>query len=44
MKIPEELKKAILSMPVKEKDKLLLRLVAKDKALVEPNTHGPIVR
>ncbi|WP_410220060.1 hypothetical protein [Pedobacter sp.] len=37
MKLSEhqELKQAILSLPVKEKDKLLLRLVAKDKVLTE---------
>lgn len=37
MKLSEhkELKKEILALPVKEKDKLLLRLVAKDKVLTE---------
>lgn len=37
MKLSEhkELKKEILSLPQKEKDKLLLRLVAKDKVLTE---------
>jgi hypothetical protein len=33
-KLDNELKAAILRMPVKEKDKLLLRLVAKDEKLV----------
>jgi hypothetical protein len=35
VKIDTPLKQAITAMPVTEKDKLLLRLVAKDKALVE---------
>lgn len=37
MKLSEhkDLKKEILALPVKEKDKLLLRLVAKDKVLTE---------
>lgn len=35
MALPDELKKAILQMPIKEKDKLLLRLIAKDKALID---------
>ncbi|WP_428653272.1 hypothetical protein [Runella sp.] len=34
MTIPEELKKAIIQLPQKEKDRLLLRLIAKDKNLV----------
>jgi hypothetical protein len=33
MPIQDELKKAIVKMPLKEKDKLLLRLIAKDGAL-----------
>lgn len=33
MALPEQLKKAIIQMPVKEKDKLLLRLITKDKTL-----------
>ncbi len=33
-KLPDDLKAAILRMPVKEKDRLLLRLVAKDQALI----------
>ncbi|GAB3314940.1 hypothetical protein GCM10027299_03710 [Larkinella ripae] len=33
--IEKDLKKEILKLPANEKDKLLLRLVAKDKALVE---------
>lgn len=35
MALPEQLKKAVIQMPPKEKDKLLLRLIAKDKALVD---------
>ncbi len=35
MAISEELKKAIVQMPQKEKDKLLLRLVGKDENLVQ---------
>lgn len=37
MKLSEhkDLKTAITELPVKEKDKLLLRLVAKDKVLTE---------
>ncbi|MES2447768.1 MAG: hypothetical protein V4546_11345 [Bacteroidota bacterium] len=37
MKLSEhkELKKEILALPIKEKDKILLRLVAKDKVLTE---------
>jgi len=35
MTIPEELKKAIVQMPQKEKDKLLLRLIGKDDNLVQ---------
>ena len=35
MAIPKELKEAILMMPQKEKDKLLLRLVGKDELLSE---------
>lgn len=34
VKLEEQLKAAILRMPVKEKDKLLLRLVAKDRKLI----------
>jgi hypothetical protein len=33
MALPEQLKKAIIQMPPKEKDKLLLRLITKDKTL-----------
>ncbi|TLV00005.1 hypothetical protein [Dyadobacter luticola] len=33
MALPDILKKAIVHMPVKEKDKLLLRLITKDKTL-----------
>jgi hypothetical protein len=33
MALPDQLKKAIIQMPVKEKDKLLLRLITKDKTL-----------
>ena len=35
MALSEELKRAIIQMPQKEKDKLLLRLVAKDSNLVQ---------
>lgn len=35
LKDQKELKSAIMSLPVKEKDKLLLRLIAKDKVLTE---------
>lgn len=35
IKLSEELKKAITMMPVKEKDKLLLRLITKDYHLVQ---------
>lgn len=35
LKLDEQLKAAVLRLPVKEKDKLLLRLVAKDKSLVK---------
>jgi hypothetical protein len=35
MAIPDSLKKAIVQMPVKDKDKLLLRLVGKDPLLVD---------
>ena len=38
-KIPDELKKAIRTMPEPEKDKLLLRLVAKDSMLVRQLQH-----
>ncbi|MGB3780786.1 MAG: hypothetical protein WA960_20655 [Tunicatimonas sp.] len=38
-KIPDELKKAIRAMPELEKDKLLLRLVAKDGMLVRKLQH-----
>ena len=33
MALPDPLKKAIIQMPVKEKDKLLLRLISKDNVL-----------
>ncbi len=33
MALPDQLKKAIVQMPSKEKDKLLLRLITKDKTL-----------
>lgn len=33
MALPDQLKKAIIQMPAKEKDKLLLRLITKDKTL-----------
>ena len=33
MALPDPLKKAIVQMPVKEKDKLLLRLITKDRTL-----------
>lgn len=35
MALPDSLKKAIVNMPTKEKEKLLLRLVAKDTLLVD---------
>tara|TARA_R110002124_G_scaffold195642_2_gene362698 strand:+ start:1038 stop:1589 length:552 start_codon:yes stop_codon:yes gene_type:complete len=35
MALPDSLKKAIVNMPVKEKDKLLLRLIQKEPILVE---------
>ncbi len=35
MALPDTLKRAIVNMSVKEKDKLLLRLIAKDSLLVE---------
>ncbi len=35
VKIPDDLKMAIKAMPIKEKDKLLLRLIAKDELLVK---------
>ncbi len=38
-KISDELKKAIKDLPVVQKDKLLLRLVAKDSLLVEKLQH-----
>ncbi|MFN3589019.1 MAG: hypothetical protein ACK4UP_06520 [Spirosomataceae bacterium] len=38
MKIAKELQKAILELPEKEKDKLLLRLIAKNDLLVEQLT------
>ena len=38
-KLPDDLKAAIVRMPVKEKDKLLLRLVAKDQALINRLTY-----
>ena len=38
-KIPDDLKKAIRAMPEPEKDKLLLRLVAKDTMLVRKLQH-----
>lgn len=34
-KLTDELKDAIKSMPIREKDKLLLRLIAKDKMLIK---------
>ncbi len=39
MKIAKELQEAIVQMPDKEKNKLLLRLVAKDSLLVEKLNH-----
>lgn len=39
MKLSDELKAALRLLPVKEKDKLLLRLVAKDAALVDKLTY-----
>lgn len=38
-KISDELKKAILKMPQNEKDKLLLRLIAKDELLIAKLNH-----
>jgi len=38
-KIADELKEAILNMPQKEKDKLLIRLVAKEPPLLAKLTH-----
>ncbi|MCU0354340.1 MAG: hypothetical protein MUD08_11485 [Cytophagales bacterium] len=38
-KIAKHLEKAIVEMPQKEKDKLLLRLIAKDELLVEKLEH-----
>lgn len=38
-KVSDELKKAIKELPEKEKDKLLLRLIAKDKMLIEKLNH-----
>ncbi|NIJ56052.1 hypothetical protein [Dyadobacter arcticus] len=35
MALPDLLKKAIVQMPVKEKDKLLLRLITRDKTLAD---------
>jgi hypothetical protein len=35
MKLPDDLKRAILEMPEKEKDKLLLRLIAKNNTLIK---------
>ncbi len=35
MPLDDALKKAIVQMPIKEKDKLLLRLISKDKALAD---------
>lgn len=35
MALPDALKKEIVQMPAKEKDKLLLRLIGKDKTLVD---------
>ena len=35
MALPDQLKKAIIQMPPKEKDKLLLRLITKDKTLTD---------
>ena len=34
-KIPKELEKAILSLPIKDKDKLLMKLVAKSELLIQ---------
>ncbi len=34
-KIPKELEAAILSLPIKEKDKMLLKLIAKNEVLIE---------
>ena len=34
-KVPKELEKAILSLPVKDKDKMLLKLVAKSELLIQ---------
>ena len=34
-KIPKELEKAILSLPIKDKDKLLIKLVAKSELLIQ---------
>lgn len=38
-KISSELQRAILTMPEKEKDKLLLRLIAKDAMLIKKLHH-----
>lgn len=38
-KIPKELKEAICQMPQKEKDKILLRLIAKDQMLIARLEH-----
>lgn len=35
MALPDQLKKAIIQMPAKEKDKLLIRLITKDKTLTD---------
>ncbi|CAG5071895.1 hypothetical protein DYBT9623_03871 [Dyadobacter sp. CECT 9623] len=35
MALPDQLKKAIIQMPTKEKDRLLLRLITKDKTLAD---------
>lgn len=39
VKLSDELKKAITHLPDKEKNKLLLRLIARDKILTEKLTH-----
>lgn len=38
-KIPDELKEAILQLPEKEKDKLLIRLIGKDSTLIKKLRH-----
>lgn len=34
-KLPKELEKAVLSLPAKEKDKLLIRLIGKNELLIQ---------